>query len=125
VRDPQRQDAERHDALMRAATLNPNEPKVLLARAADALEFQHWDQASQLFERGLPFAADEPRFAHGYVSAMTHDARCGPIARSLAEHTKLDGPTRVWIAAAHTVADCHFHSGPGAATSETNHDTQP
>src|SRR4029077_7674484 len=63
VRNPERHDAEQHDALMRAAALNPNEPKVLLARAGDAFEFQHWDQASQLFERGLPFAADDPRFA--------------------------------------------------------------
>jgi hypothetical protein len=120
VRDPARHDAERHDALMRAAALNPNEPKVLLARAGDALEFQHWDQASQLFERGLPFAADEPRFAQGYVSAMTHDARCGTTARFLKEHTKSDGPKNVWIAAARTLADCRVHGAPGTAASEAN-----
>jgi hypothetical protein len=125
VRDPERHDAERHEALMRAAALNPNEPKVLLARAGDALEFRHWDQASQLFERGLPFAADEPRFAQGYVSAMTHDGRCGTIARNLKEHTKADGPKNVWIAAAHTLADCRAHGAPGTAASEAKHDMQP
>jgi hypothetical protein len=118
VRDPERHDAERHDALMRAAALNPNEPKVLLARAGDALEFQHWDQARQLFERGLPFAADEPRFAQGYVSAMTHDARCGTIARNLKEHTKADGPKDIWITAAHTLAECRAQRAPGTAASE-------
>ena len=116
VVDPAGQDAERHDALMRAAALNPSEPKVLLARAGDALEFQHWEQASQLFQQGLPFAADEPRFAHGYVSAMTHDARCGSVARFLTAHTKADGPESVWLAAAHTLADCRIHGGPGGGS---------
>ncbi len=119
VQDTERHDAEQREALARAAALNPGDPKVLLARAGDALEFGHWDEASRLYEAGLPFVADEPRFAYGYVAAMTHDARCGSVARDLNEHIKTTDQRRAWIDAARTLADCRVHGAAGAST-ETN-----
>ena len=109
---------EMREAVAHAVALNPGEPKVLLSQSAQSLEDKHWDEAENLFERGLAFAVDEPRFARGYVAAMTHDARCGAVARQLGDHTRSDGPATAWIAAARSVLDCRAHGASSAGHRE-------
>jgi hypothetical protein len=107
------------DSLARAATLDPAEPEILLAQGGEALEQKSWDEATKLFERGLPFAVDEPSFARGYVAAMAHDARCGAVARDLQNHTLSDDPAATWIAAARAITGCRTHGAPSAAHGKT------
>ncbi len=107
-------DSERHDALERAAALVPDEPRVLLPLATEALANRRWDEARTLFERGMPFATDEPRFARGYLFAMEHDPRCGPIARAIVKQTNLDSPAQTSIGDARSLVECRIHGAPGA-----------
>ncbi len=70
---------ERTQALARAASLAPDDPEILIRLAYQAFNLRRWQDAIGLFSRARVVSPDHLRFAHVYLTALSHHERCGAM----------------------------------------------